>query len=278
MKNKIKFILYILSLIQLTINLYPIKLENNNLPKWQLKFDIPIQFNPIGISFETTLKRNFRLYNSNQKIFKNNKLSVGLINKTTPVETQGGAILEFKPADFFDIDFQYAYLWIWRSLRFNSLGESTDSKILKEKRLNDYLNETGVYFHIRPKIFLAYNNIYLINIFTYYYMDVENGDNIFYNNMYSHLQKSGFNWKLDSNLLYKFDKNYIGLNSATTYASDSDYQRTNITIMYMAENIDLMSKNDILIIRFGKWLNDRFRKKDYLSIYGLIYYSVTFDL
>ncbi len=248
------------------------------LPKRQLEFNIvPLCFNPLGISMETQLKRNFSLFNSDNFLFKDNYLSFSLVNSTTPVQTKNGISVVFKPALFFDLEFRYQHILGWKELSFNSLDSNISKEIIKNKRANDKQNGSGHLFFIKPSLYLAMGKIFFINSFTYYYTEM-NHSNIFYNSYFDHLQTNGFNWNLDSMLLYKIKNYLIGLNSSTTYVKENSYQKTNFTFMLLAKNIGLASKNDTLIIRIGIWIKDQFRKDEYEGIYGLMYYSFSYDL
>lgn len=237
-----------------------------------------ISFNEITLSIE----RKIPLFHSDNILFKENHVALGLLTTVRQSQVGVGPFVRISPIAIFDFTVACQYIYQWFGFDFKNANESIDGNIITD-RMSDgpYKSQQGVLLTISSLLKMKFGPVFISNLFTLYYMDM-NKSTYFFNWNYEHIQKAGFNFMNSTNIgFFLTEKIVIGLGNTLIRATDAGYSRVNASLLFMILNFKGISQSDTFMLGVHYVYHSRYKLNDFITgIRGLVIdlsYEISFN-
>ncbi len=249
--------------------------------KWFLSFELPviidIPFEPSGVNLDIDLGRKFSLYDSNNAIFRDNYLSIGIKTRLNPAHAGIGPVITFSPALFFTLEIMYLYAYEWLGVSFDKFGRSRHSSEISDKMWNTPVRHSFHLFSISPTLALKIWKIVFLNMADFIFISSAEED-IFYNQYHGVLQDDELVINNTTVIGFLITNNVItGISSTIKYTKGNDNVRSEIALALLIDNINFISNHDTFIFMIGACIKDDYLIKEYSGAYFMLYYKVNFS-
>lgn len=277
MKTKFVFLIYLLLFIIIPNISLATDIERIKPKKYNFILKVPLQFNSVGLKIESDINRKIKMFDSDNLLLNSNYMQIGYRTYLTPTEFANGPILKISPALIFDVEMFYGYILGWQELVYDSLNSPISFDDLNDKRAKDSKFGGGNSLDITANFRLKFSNIVLLDRFEYYYLNLDVGD-IYYNYYRDHLQKDGSEISNDVVLGYMWNQKLLmGIDYANAFNFDDNFSTNLISLISVFNNPSLLSNNDTMVLKLGRWIDNKYRKEEFGGIYFLLFYSMKFE-
>ena len=217
---------------------------------------------PPGIQNDSRLFIRFDLYDSDNILFKDSKIDIGIQNKLTPSYDYLGVRMNIEPIAILDITLSAGVFAAFEALGFPFLELQGYDSDFNDAALDllEPLNRTGTYAYLCPTVKMAFGKMIAMHSITINYFNMGTRSKYFFERMSNAIMaQEDVNLENETYFLYKFNPGImLGLQHYYLYIPDSKYisQRISLTSIFTPQSG--FAKGAYVVTILGGFLRDKY--------------------